>query len=108
MMCLIARPRLSIIARMRFLFCNHPVFASFVSRFGDGGFSCRHISIEFHVCGSGIAWGDDLVALVVDADIQSVCIPLGCVQDQAKEALGASDCAPCRGRNILDVQLLVD
>ena len=48
------------------------------------------------------------MTLVVDTDIQSVCIPLGCVQDQAKEALGASDCAPCRGRNILDVQLPVD
>jgi hypothetical protein len=48
------------------------------------------------------------VALVVDTDIQSVCISLGCVQDQAKEALGASDFAPCRGRIILDVQLPVD
>ncbi len=85
------------------LFCNHPVFASFVSRFGDGDFSCRRISIEFHVCGRGIALGDDLMALVVDTDIQSVCISLGCVQDQAKEALGTRDCAPCRGRNILDV-----
>jgi hypothetical protein len=52
--------------------------------------------------------GDDLVALVVDTDIQSACIPLGCVQDKAKEALGTRDCASCRGRNILDVQLPVD
>jgi hypothetical protein len=36
-----------------------------------------------------------------------VCIPLGCVQDKAEEALGAHDCAPCRRRNILDVQLPV-
>ncbi len=90
------------------LFCNYPVFASFVSRFGDGDFGCRHIGIDFHVCGRSIVLGDDLVALVVDTDIQSGCIPLGYVQDQAKEALGASDCATCRGRNILDVQLSVD
>ncbi len=89
------------------LFCNHPVFASFVSRFGDGDFSCRYISIESHVCGRGIALGDDLVALVVDTDNQIVCILLGGVQYQAKEALGACDCASYRGRNILDVQLPV-
>ncbi len=90
------------------LFCNHPVLASFVSRFGDGNFSGRHTNIEFHVCGRRIALGDDLLALAADTNIQSVCIPLGCVQDKAKEALGARDCVPCRRRNILDVQLPVD
>ena len=104
MMCLIARPRLSIMARLRFCL-QSPVFASFVSRFGDGDFSCRHINIEFHVCRRGIASGDDLVAFVVDTDIQSVLLPLGCAQDQAKEALVAGDCAPCCGRNVLGVQL---
>jgi hypothetical protein len=64
------------------LFCNHPVLASFVIRFGDGYFSGRHTSIEFHVCRLRIALGDDLSALVVDTDIQSVCIPLCCVQDK--------------------------
>jgi len=30
------------------------------------------MDIELHVCGRGIALGDDLVAFVVDTDIQSV------------------------------------
>jgi hypothetical protein len=47
-------------------------------------------------------------AAVVEIDIQSVCIPLGCVQDKAEKALGARDCAPYRGRNILSIQLPVD
>ncbi len=63
------------------LFCNHPVLASFVSRFGDGYFSDRHTGIEFHVCGRRIALGVDLLALVVETVIQSVCVPLDCVQD---------------------------
>ncbi len=66
------------------LFCNHPVLASFVSCFGYGDFSGRHINIEFHVCGRRIALGDDLLALVVNTDVQSVCIPLGCVQDEPR------------------------
>ncbi len=89
------------------LFCNHPVLASFVSRFGDGYFIRRHTSIKFYVCGHRIAVGD-LLALVIDTDIQSVCIPLSCVKDKAEEALGARDRAPCRRRNIFDVQLLED
>ena len=52
--------------------------------------------------------GDDLLAFVVETDVQSVCLPLGCAQDQAKEALIAGDCAPCCGCNVLDVQLPVD
>ncbi len=63
------------------LFCNHPVLANFVSRFDDGYFSGRHTSLKFHVCGRRIALGDDLLALAVETDIQSVCVPLGCVQD---------------------------
>ncbi len=37
-----------------------------------------------------------------------MCIPLGCVQDKAEEALGTRNGASCCGCDILDVQLLVD
>ncbi len=37
---------------------NHPDFAGFVARFGDGNLRGRHIGPEFNVCGSSEACND--------------------------------------------------
>jgi hypothetical protein len=82
MVCLIVRPTLSIIARLRF--CSAIIQSSrvlFLALLSDGYLRGRHTGIEFHLCGRRIALSDDLLALVVDTDIQRVCVPLGCVQD---------------------------
>jgi hypothetical protein len=68
----------------------------------------RHTGLEFNVCGRYKTCSNHRQVLVIDADIQRMCVPLSSGQDKAQEALHASHCAPGVGRDILDVQLSVN